>query len=203
MLKTAHLCGIIKYKKGRGDKIFMKLKHIPNILSVIRIFMIPVFIYLFFEYYETLYLALIVFLLAGLTDIIDGYLARRNNWITNVGKLLDPLADKLLQCTVIICLTIKGIAPYWCGIIFILKELFMMCGALVTLKKIKFVVKSNWYGKATTAIFYLVVFMIFLFKENLNGITMTILLAIAIASAIFSMIMYIIDILHINKEMKK
>ena len=180
----------------------MKLKYIPNILSVIRIFMIPVFVYLFFEYYDKLYLALFVFLLAGLTDITDGYLARRNNWITTLGKFLDPLADKLLQCTVLICLAIKNIAPYWLVVMFIFKELFMMCGALITLKKIKFVVKSNWYGKATTAIFYIITFMIFIFKEELNEIGMGILFAIAIISAIFSMIMYIIDTLQINREIK-
>ena len=181
----------------------MKLKYIPNILSVVRIFMVPVFAYLFFKYYEKLYLALIVFLLAGLTDIIDGYLARRNGWITTIGKFLDPFADKLLQCTVLTCFAIKDIAPYWIVILFILKEMFMMCGALITLKKIKFVVKSNWYGKATTAIFYAIIFMIFILKEQLNDIGMGLLFAIAIISAIFSMIMYIIDTLHINKEIKK
>jgi len=181
----------------------MKLKHIPNILSVIRIFMIPVFVYFFFEYYENLYLALIVFLLAGLTDIIDGYLARRNGWITNVGKVLDPLADKLLQCTVLICLAVKEVTPYWFAGMFILKEAFMICGAFITFKKIHFVVKSNWYGKATTAIFYFVMFLILICKENLSDVVMWILLAVAVISAIFSMIMYIIDTLNINKEIKK
>ena len=178
----------------------MKLKYIPNILSVVRIFMIPVFVYLFFEYYEKFYLALVVFLLAGITDITDGYLARRNNWITNAGKFLDPLADKLLQCTVFVCFAIKNIAPYWLVVIYILKELFMMCGALVTLKKIKFVVKSKWYGKATTAIFYVIIFMIFIFRDTLSDSGMDILFAIAIISAIFSMIMYTIDTLKINRE---
>lgn len=181
----------------------MKLKYIPNILSIIRILMIPLFVYLFFEHYDRLYLALLIFLLAGLTDIIDGYLARRNGWITNLGKLLDPLADKLMQCTVLICFELKNIAPFLLVILYILKELFLMCGAIIALKKIKFVVKSNWYGKATTAIFYMIIFLIFVFKENLNEIGKGVLFAAALVSALFSMIMYIIDTLHVNSEIKK
>jgi cardiolipin synthase len=113
------------------------------------------------------------------------------------------LADKLLQCTVLVCLAIKNIAPYWLGILYISKELFMICGALITFKKIKVVVKSNWYGKATTAIFYAMTFIIFLFRENLGDTGVLILFALAVISALFSMIMYIIDTLRVNSEIKK
>ena len=77
--------------KERG-KEKMKLKNIPNILSVIRIGLVFVFIALFFGLDQP-YAALLVFLLAGATDVVDGYLARRNNWISNLGKILDPFAD--------------------------------------------------------------------------------------------------------------
>ena len=72
----------------------MNLKNIPNILSIIRICLVGVFVALFFTGNEIA--ALIVFLTAGATDVIDGYLARKNNWITNLGKILDPVADKLI-----------------------------------------------------------------------------------------------------------
>ena len=79
------------------------LKNIPNILSTIRILLVFVFVFLLFGLNSPVG-ALIVFLVAGATDVIDGFLARRFNWITNLGKILDPLADKLMQCTVLVCL---------------------------------------------------------------------------------------------------
>ena len=89
----------------------MKLKNISNILSIIRICLVFVFLALFFT--DNVLLALIVFLVAGATDIIDGYLARKYNWVTALGKILDPVADKLMQCTVLICLLIGGYIPVW------------------------------------------------------------------------------------------
>ena len=85
-----------------------KLKHIPNVLSVIRILLVFVFVYLVFAG-DNLFAAVIVFLVAGATDVVDGFLARKYNWITNLGKLLDPFADKLMQCTVLVCLCLKKI----------------------------------------------------------------------------------------------
>ena len=99
----------------------MKLKNIPNILSVIRILLVFVFVYLVFVT-DNLLAALFVFFLAGATDVVDGYLARRNNWITNLGKILDPFADKLMQCTVLVCLWIKNIVPIWFALAFFFKE---------------------------------------------------------------------------------
>ena len=100
----------------------MKLKNIPNILSCIRILLVFVFLFVFFVV-DNIYLALLIFLIAGATDVIDGYLARRNNWITNLGKILDPVADKLMQCTVLLSLLIKGLVPVWFVVPFFVKEI--------------------------------------------------------------------------------
>ena len=133
----------------------MKLKYIPNILSCIRISLVGVFVYLFFNNYpQNLIWAVVVFLAAGLTDVIDGFLARRFNWITNVGKILDPLADKLMQCTVLVCMLIKGIIPAWLVIPFVLKELLILSGGLFMIKRRDIVAVSNIYGKATVVFFY-------------------------------------------------
>ena len=165
--------------------------------------MVPVFIYLFFEYYERIYLSLIIFLLAGLTDITDGYLARRNNWITNLGKLLDPLADKLMECAVLVCFAVKGIIPWQLAAVFMLKELFMVCGALVVLKKIKVTVRSKWYGKATTSVFYAIAFAVFAVRVFDIGADLAgILFALALILTLASMILYVIDTLRINAELK-
>lgn len=130
----------------------MKLKNIPNILSVIRILLVPVFVFVFFCVNE--YIAMIIFLLAGATDVVDGYLARRNNWISNVGKILDPLADKLMQCTVLVSLYIKNLIPLWFVIPFFAKEIFTLCVGFLVLQRRSVVVVSKWYGKMTVCLFY-------------------------------------------------
>ena len=126
----------------------MKLKNIPNILSVIRILLVFVFVWLFFAL-EKPYVALLIFLIAGLTDVVDGYLARRNNWVSNLGKILDPLADKLMQCTVLVCLYIRHYIPIWFVIPFFVKELFTLLIGFIVIKRRSVAVVSKWYGKMT------------------------------------------------------
>jgi len=182
----------------------MGLRHIPNVLSAIRILLVPVFVYLFFGHYERIYLSLAVFLLAGVTDIVDGYLARRNNWITNLGKLLDPLADKLMECTVLVCFAVKGIIPWQITVIFMLKEVFMIVGAIVVFKKIKVTVKSKWYGKVTTAVFYAIafsVFAVYVFEIDVNAAVAAVLFALALLLTLVSMVLYIIDTLRIKAKL--
>ena len=142
-----------------------KLKHIPNILCVIRILLVFVFVYLAFN--EMLYAALIVFFVAGATDVVDGYLARRNNWISEIGKILDPFADKLMQCTVLVVLCILEVIPIWFVIPYILKEAVTLFMGLLVIKKRKLVVVSKWYGKAAVCIFYLTIAMSIVFEEYL------------------------------------
>ena len=190
-----------------ANKAKTKLRHIPNILSAIRLALVPLFIYLFFDCYEErIYVPLSVFALAGLTDVADGYLARRNNWVSDLGKFLDPLADKLMQCSVLVCFVVKGIVSWWLAGMFISKELFMICGALLVFKKIKVTVRSHWYGKFTTAVFYAIALLVFVFK--IIGIEMPDAAALslfvsALVLAFFSMVMYIIDTLRINADIQK
>ncbi|MBO5682867.1 MAG: CDP-alcohol phosphatidyltransferase family protein, partial [Clostridia bacterium] len=80
-------------------------------MSIIRILLVGVFAYTIFCVNPIV--AMIVFLIAGATDVVDGYLARRYNWITDLGKILDPVADKLMQCTAMICLYLKDLIPVW------------------------------------------------------------------------------------------
>ena len=180
----------------------MKLKHIPNYLSALRLMMIPAFALIFFyEYPRYINLALLIFLLAGATDVLDGYLARRNNWISDLGKLLDPLADKLMQLTVLVCLAIRGLVPPWLTAIFIAKELFMIIGALLVLKKIKFTVMAHWYGKVSTAIIYLIIFVVIFFVD-VNPVLKLVICLAALIFALCAMGMYIKDTLRINRNYK-
>lgn len=178
----------------------MKLKNIPNILSVLRIGLVFVFIALFFT--NHVYAALLVFLLAGATDVIDGYLARKNNWITNLGKILDPVADKMMQFTVLICLCIKEYIPLWFVIPFFIKDGFTLLLGLIVIKRRSVAVVSKWYGKLTVCLFYLTIVIATLFKSFFEQYwILEILLFIpSIAFAIFSLIAYIKHYSYLKHE---
>ena len=131
----------------------MKAKNIPNILSIIRILLVPVFLLVLFVKGD-IALAVIIFLLAGATDMVDGYLARRNNWITKLGKVLDPIADKLMQFTVLISFWIKGILPWWFVLTFFVKDGVTLIMGAIVIKRRSVVVVSKWYGKLAVCLFY-------------------------------------------------
>ena len=170
----------------------MKLKNIPNMLSVLRIILVFVFVFCFF-YFDEAYIALIVFLCAGLTDVIDGYLARRNNWITKLGKILDPFADKLMQCTVLICLLIDGLIPWWFVVPFFAKELFTLIAGFLVIKKRDIAVVSKWYGKLTVCIFYATIAASIVFADffGAHPLIAAIIFIPAVLSAIITTAAYI------------
>ncbi len=172
----------------------MKLKYIPNILSCVRIALVAVFIYYFFhDYPNNLTAAVIIFLIAGLTDVVDGFLARRFKWITNLGKVLDPLADKLMQCTVLVCMTIKEIIPVWVVIPFILKELLILSGGLFMIKKRSVVAVSNIYGKLTVVFFYAAVVFCIVGREYLaeNPLVLYLICVLVLIVAMSALLNYV------------
>ncbi len=140
-------------------------KHIPNILTIIRFLLIPIIIG--FALAHNYIAAIIVLTISGLTDILDGYIARKFNFITNFGKLMDPLADKATQLAVLGILTIQKIIPIWIIVIVIIKELLMIFGASFLYGK-ELVVSSKWYGKLATVLFYVAI-VCSLFTEFWNS----------------------------------
>ena len=133
----------------------MQKRCIPNILSALRLCMVPLFVYVFFLHYpQNRWYALLIFFLAGLTDVLDGWLARRNRWISNVGKILDPVADKTMQVAALACLYVKEIIPLWLLLAYVFKELLMLIGAVVIFRKQSVVVKSSFWGKFAVCVFY-------------------------------------------------
>lgn len=134
--------------------------NIPNALTIFRFLLVPIFIYTFyFQNGQHYLIPLIIFLLAGVTDILDGYIARKYNMITNWGKLMDPLADKVMQISVLLVMTDKKFIPTWIILIVILKELFLIIGGTVLYRN-KVIVQANWYGKLTTVMFYIAIILI-------------------------------------------
>ena len=131
---------------------------VPNALSVLRILIIPFFAWYFMQ--DQLVAAVALLVLSGLSDCVDGFIARKLNQVTELGKMLDPLADKLTQGVVALCLAVKFpvIGPVL--LVFIAKELVMLCGAVVLLKKQKRPCAAQWYGKVATVMFYVSVAVI-------------------------------------------
>ena len=173
----------------------MKLKNIPNILSCIRILLVFVFLFVFFAL-DNIYLALFIFLVAGATDVVDGYLARRNNWITNLGKILDPVADKLMPCTVLLSLLIKDLVPLWFVIPFFAKEIFTLIIGFIVIRRRSVNVVSKWYGKFAVCLFYLTVAISMIFKEFLATCHPAITVIIFIPSVIFALAALIAYVKH-------
>ena len=138
------------------------MMNLPNILTMLRMCMVPIFVWLYYSGMQPL--ALIVYLLAGATDILDGYLARKWNQITSFGKLMDPLADKLMTLSMIFCLADTGYLPWWVLGVLLGKEILMVLGGAVLLKGVngqKIVVMANWAGKAATAMLIAAVALVF------------------------------------------
>lgn len=179
-------------------------KYIPNILSVIRLLCIPLFVCLFREGERLA--AAGAFCFASATDVLDGYLARRNNWITNIGKLLDPLADKAMQFTVLLCLTLsftggmKTIAAIVL-VLFSLKELAMIVGALVVLRVKRVAVRSVWYGKLATVIFFAITLIMIL--DPTHFALCAVLCVLLVCTILFALVMYYIKIFRGEYGMKK
>jgi cardiolipin synthase len=108
--------------------------------------------------------------------------------VTSWGKLADPLADKLIQLTALVILTIMNMIPFFVIIIVAIKEVFMGIGSIVLYKQKNFVVSANWYGKAATVIFYLSVIMIIIIN---NMILRDVFISIAVLSTLIAFVMYI------------
>lgn len=135
-----------------------KIWNVPNILTIIRIALIGVLVY-FFSIGQ-LFWALIVFVTAGVTDYLDGYIARKYNLITTFGKLMDPLADKLMVVTTLICLTTIGRVPLWAPLVIAVKETIMAIGGVLLLKR-GIVAYAHWIGKAATILFTIAIIAVF------------------------------------------
>ncbi|MGI6261816.1 MAG: CDP-alcohol phosphatidyltransferase family protein [Acutalibacteraceae bacterium] len=137
--------------------------NIPNLLSLLRILMIPAFVILFFRGGNNLYWAAGVLIASGLTDMLDGVIARHFHMITPLGQMLDPFADKLTQGTIGVCMMISYIhqpeivALFVC---FFLKEFAMGLGGLILLLKKKRPVPAQWYGKVATFAFYISIIIV-------------------------------------------
>lgn len=170
---------------------------IPNILTTFRLIIIPFFAYSVLSY-KSIWISVSLFLLSGLTDVVDGWIARKYNMITDVGRVYDPLVDKLMQITAVVCLAIIKVIPLWVICVVLCKEVAMIIvGSILYLKKV--VVQSNWYGKFATVYFYTIIF-IFIVCPGLNGVQKFLLLFSLVVVLIWAAIAYLVRFLKNQKE---
>ena len=161
---------------------------IPNMISYVRIFLMPVYVYLSFQkqYVTSSYLLLFL----AVTDFLDGFIARKYNMVTDFGKFLDPLADKLFQLAIVITLLSRIEGMWVVFVVFMIKEwsLFLFA-AYLYLKYKKGMDGAIWCGKLSTAVFYLMTFIMALFPP-LSTTTYFIMEACMLITLLISFFVY-------------
>jgi len=173
--------------------------NLPNKLTIIRVLMIP--LYLVFMLLPQIpfgkYIAGIIFTVAAVTDALDGYIARKNNMITNFGKFMDPLADKILVCSALICFVEQNLMPGWIAIIIIARE-FIVSGFRLVASDSGVVLAAGWWGKIKTVV---QIVMSVMLTVNLDfkfiNILEVIAVYLALALTIISMMDYLINNRHL------
>lgn len=161
---------------------------IPNLLSLFRLLLIPVYviIYLNASQDREYFLAASILAVSCLTDMIDGQIARRFNMVSNFGKLLDPLADKMTQLTLTICLSIKYPALRGVLILFVIKEIFQVCMTYIMYRQGKVLPGSLFAGKiCTTVLFVSLILLVLMPNLSLSIVNSIAIIDIAFLSYAF------------------
>lgn len=169
-----------------------ELLSVPNLLSYLRLLLIPLFLYISLtaQVQTDHYLAAAIVVLSGLTDFADGFIARRFHMVTDFGKGLDPVADKLTQAAIVIVLMFKVKWMFLLFILFAVKELTMGASYLILRKKGKKLNGALWFGKVSTTFFYIATFVMIAVPGENTGLLYT-LMAISGAFLLFSFVMYL------------
>lgn len=164
---------------------------IPNLLSYFRLILIPVYLLVYFNAEEPkdLVWAALVIAVSGLTDMFDGKIARHFNMITEWGKLIDPVADKLTLAAVALSLAFRFPLMRLVFALYVIKETFMGVMGLIMLRRGSKLNGAMWYGKVCTAVTYLVIFVLLLFPE-LPPWAQTLLISLQIAVTLMAFALY-------------
>ena len=170
------------------DKSKKRIFTIPNMLSMVRIMLIPIIVWLYIE--RTDYtLAGIIVIISGVTDVCDGFIARKFDMTSDLGKVLDPIADKATQITVAILLLSRFplmILPFVAGII---KELFMAISGYAIIRRCGIVLGACWHGKAATVVLTLTM-ILHLVWYNISPYISTATIIISTATISLSLVLY-------------
>ena len=175
----------------------------PNILSLIRLCLVPVFVITYFSGIGNAKLwAAIIYALATFTDYLDGHLARKYKLITNLGKVLDPLGDKMLTFAVLACLSLDGIIPGWIVMIYFTKEILMGMGGLLIHRRARVEIPpSNMLGKVATVLFFLICVVLML--VDVGHTVSMLLISVAVLVSLAAFVSYLVRYLAIMKNRRK
>ncbi len=177
------------------------IKYVPNILSAVRIGLVGLFAALFFSDGRSgVVYAFVVFVISGITDVVDGAVARHFGCISKVGIVLDPMADKLMQCTVLFCTSMKGMTPWWIFAFYMIKEGMMAAGALFIFKRRREVYGSKIFGKISTVLFYAIIAVILLWDDKIGDAAVNILCITTAVAAVIALVLYSVSYLNNKKQ---
>lgn len=175
---------------------------IPNILSYLRILLVPVYIFVFYHADNAIdyFLSIFVVILSALTDLLDGFIARKFDWITDLGKIIDPIADKLMQTALLFTVIwkVKGILPLL--ILFVMKELISLFVGAVLYKMGKHLNGAIWCGKICTVVLYAVM-LVFIILPNLDKNFVYLLVGIASLFLILSFVVYMLEYKKLYRQL--
>lgn len=175
--------------------------NLPNILSIFRMCLVPVFIIVFFSDIPHAHAcAAIVYAIAGITDVLDGMIARKFNMITRLGKILDPLADKMMTITVFVCITVAGIIPWWIIALIFAKDLMLILGGVNLYQEMSGVFKSNVFGKLATVFLVIGGIIILLFENLLPEIFKTLFAYGAVFLSFLAFFSYLYQFIRFKKN---
>ncbi|WP_310603477.1 CDP-diacylglycerol--glycerol-3-phosphate 3-phosphatidyltransferase [Anaerosporobacter sp.] len=179
--------------------------NLPNKLTMARVCMIPIFVlFLLTDIVPySNYVAVVIFIVACLTDALDGYIARKYNLISNFGKFMDPLADKLLVCAAFICFVQLQLIPAWIIIVIISRE-FIISGFRLVASDNGVVIAASWWGKfKTTAQMIMSILLIVNFDGVFFNTLEQIFIYVALALTVISLIDYLIKNKNVLTEGSK
>lgn len=179
--------------------------NLPNKLTILRVIMIPFFVFFmmapYFEGYGN-YIAAAIFIVASLTDMLDGKIARKYNLVTNFGKFMDPLADKLLVCAAMICLIETGDLAAWIVIVIISRE-FIISGFRLVAADNGVVIAASYWGKFKTVFQMLMVIVLILdIQHPAFAVLGTVLTYIALILTVISLVDYVRKNKDVLKDQK-
>lgn len=174
--------------------------NIPNALSLLRILLVPCFATLYLLHYDGWSFAALA--LSGITDMLDGFIARHFNQITDCGKLLDPLSDKLTQVAVVICLATRYHEILPLAVLCLLKEAAQAIGGIILLRRRSEVRGSKWFGKMYTVVFYLSMILLVLWHDEMIALATWLpmaLIALVIVTTIWAFVGYMRLFIQISR----
>lgn len=178
--------------------------NLPNKLTILRVIMIPFFVVALLydggENQTLRYVAAAIFIIASLTDMLDGKIARKYNLVTNFGKFMDPLADKLLVCSALICLVELKELPAWMVIVIISRE-FIISGFRLVASDNGVVIAASYWGKFKTTFQMIAVVLLIVGIPALSMVT-TAVVWIALILTVISLVDYIAKNVNVLKEGK-